>query len=140
MVAAAVRTIFAQPNRQAASQQLQEVVHALEGRWPGAVQTLREAEEAVLASMAIPQEHWTHISSTNILERLNKEVKRRTDVVGVSPDIPVVIRLVGAVLLEIDDEWQIERRYFRRESMQKLKEPLSAQGTAASPLRLAPVR
>jgi putative transposase len=139
MVAAAVRTIFAQPNRQAAGQQLQEVVHALEGRWPGAVRTLREAEEDILAYMAFPQEHWTRIYSTNILERLNKEVKRRTDVVGVFPDVPWVIRLVGAVLLEVDDEWQIERRYFSLESMQKLKEPLAEQ-TASSPLRLAPVR
>lgn len=140
MVAAAVRTIFAQPNRQAAGQQLQEVVHALEGRWSGAARTLLEAEEDVLAYMAFPQEHWTRIYSTNVLERLNKEVKRRTDVVGVFPDVPSVIRLVGAVLLEIDDEWQIERRYFSLESMQKLKEPVAAQTTTSSPLRLAPVR
>jgi putative transposase len=140
MVAAAVRTIFAQPNRQAAGQQLQEVVQALQARWPQAAKVLVEAEEDVLAYMAFPREHWTRIFSTNVLERLNREVKRRTEVVGVFPDVPSVLRLVGAVLLEIDDEWQIERRYFSLESMQKLKEPLVDQMTASSPLRLAPVR
>ncbi len=86
MVAAAVRTIFAQPDRQAAGQQLQEVVKALQGRWPGAAKTLSEAEDDVLAYMAFPQDHWTRLYSTNPLERLNREVKRRTDIVGVFPD------------------------------------------------------
>jgi putative transposase len=140
MVAAAVRTIFAQPNRQAAGQQLQEVVQALQARWPQAAKVLTQAEEDVLAYMAFPREHWTRIFSTNVLERLNREVKRRTEVVGVFPDVPSILRLVGAVLLEIDDEWQIERRYFSLESMQKLKEPLAEQMTTSSPLRLAPVR
>lgn len=140
MVAAAVRTIFAQPNRQAAGQQLQEVVQALQTRWPQAAQVLREAEEDVLAYMAFPHEHWTRIFSTNMLERLNREVKRRTDVVGVFPDVPSVIRLVGAVLVEIDDEWQVERRYFSVESMHKLSEPEQGTGTPAMALRLAPVR
>lgn len=140
MVAAAVRTIFAQPNRQAAGQQLQEVVQALQPRWPQAAKVLLEAEEDVLAYMAFPREHWTRIFSTNVLERLNREVKRRTEVVGVFPDVPSIIRLVGAVLLEIDDEWQIERRYFSLESIHKLKEPTAAQTTTSSPLRLAPVR
>jgi transposase-like protein len=134
LVAAAVRTIFAQPNRQAAGQQLQEVVQALQGRWPDAARTLTQAEEDILAYMAFPQDHWTRISSTNVLERLNKEVKRRTDVVGVFPDVPSMIRLVGAALLESDDEWQIERRYFSLEPL------TTAQAMASSPLRLAPVR
>jgi putative transposase len=140
MVAAAVRTIFAQPNRQAAGQQLQEVVQALQARWPQAAKVLVEAEEDVLAYMAFPREHWTRIFSTNVLERLNREVKRRTEVVGVFPDTSSVIRLVGAVLLEIDDEWQIERRYFSQESMHKLIEPSANQMAVSSPLRLAPVR
>jgi hypothetical protein len=139
MVAAAVRTIFAQPHRQAAGQHLQEVVQALQVRWPQAAKVLVEAEEDVLAYMALPHEHWARIFSTNVLERLHREVKRRTDVVGVFPDVPSAVRLVGAVLLEIDDEWQVERRYFSLESRHKLTEP---QGTAtpALPLRLAPVR
>lgn len=90
MVAAAVRTIFAQPNRQAAGQQLQEVVQALQARWKEAAKVLIEAEEDVLAYMAFPREHWTRIFSTNVLERLNREVKRRTEVVGVFPDTPGV--------------------------------------------------
>lgn len=139
MVAAAVRTIFAQPHRQAAGHQLQEVVQALQARWPGEAKVLVEAEEDVLAYIAFPREHWTRIFSTRVLERLNLEVKRRTEVVGVFPDVVSMIRL-GAVLLEIDDEWQIELRYFSLESMHKLKEPLVDQVTASSPLRLAPVR
>jgi transposase-like protein len=103
MVAVAVRTIFAQPDRRAAGQQLQEVVQALQGRWPGAAKALAEAEDDVLAYMAFPQDHWTRLYSTNPLERLNREVKRRTDIVGVFPDHDAIIRLVGAVLLEMDD-------------------------------------
>lgn len=140
MVAAAVRTIFAQPNREAAGQQLKEVVKALEGRWPKAAQVLFEAEDDVLAYMAFPQDHWTRVYSTNPLERLNREVKRRTDIVGVFPDQDSVIRLVGSVLLEIDDEWQIERRYFSQDSMRKLREPSSDIPASPGPLRLGPIR
>jgi transposase-like protein len=143
VVAAAVRTIFAQPDRQAAGQQLQEVVRALEARWPQAAPILAAAEEDVLAYMAFPREHWTRIYSTNLLERLNKEVKRRSDVVGVFPDVPSVLRLVGAILLEIDDEWQVERRYFSQESMRQLTHPgdlASSLSPALTPLRIAPVR
>ncbi len=140
MVAAAVRTIFAQPNRQAAGQQLQEVVKALEGRWSKAANVLLEAEDDVLAYMTFPQEHWTRIYSTNPLERLNREVKRRTDVVGVFPDQDSVIRLVGSVLLEIDDEWHIERRYFSQDSMRKLHEPPAEIPSSPGPLRLGPIR
>jgi putative transposase len=140
MVAAAVRTIFAQPTRQAAGQQLQEVVNALEGRWPKAANVLLEAEEDVLAYMAFPQDHWTRLYSTNPLERLNREVKRRTGLIGVFPDQDAVIRLVGSVLLEIDDEWHIERRYFSQESMRKLREPLSEPFPAPGALRIGPIR
>jgi putative transposase len=138
MVAAAVRTIFAQPTRAAASQQLQEVVSALGDRWAQAAQVLATAEDDVLAYMTFPQEHWTRIYSTNLLERLNREVKRRSEVVGIFPDVPSVVRLVGAVLLELDDEWQIERRYFNQDSMRRLLDPVPE--TTLLPLRLAPVR
>lgn len=112
MVAAALRTIFAQPGRDAAGQQLDEVVQPAQARWPKAAELLAEAEEDVLAYMAFPPEHWSRIYSTNPLERLIKEIKRRTYVVGVFPDQASVIRLVGSVLMEIADDWQVTRRYF----------------------------
>ena len=140
VVAATVRTIFAQPDRQAAGEQLREVARLLESRWPAAAPLLLAAEEDVLAYMAFPREHWTRLYSTNLLERLNREVKRRTDVVGVFPDVPAVIRLVGAVLLELDDEWEVERRYFSQESMRKLLTPESLLEPVAVAPRLAPVR
>ena len=140
VVAATVRTIFAQPDRQAAGEQLREVGRLLESRWSAAAQVLLAAADDVLAYMAFPREHWTRLYSTNVLERLNREVKRRTDVVGVFPDVPAVVRLVGAVLLELDDEWQVERRYFSQESMRKLLTPESVLEPAAVAPRLAPVR
>jgi transposase-like protein len=91
--------------------------------------------------MAFPREHRTRLYSTNLLERLNREVKRRTDVVGVFPDGPSAIRLVGAVLLELDDEWQVERRYFSLESMRKLTVPdMPMEEVRGAAPRLAPVR
>jgi transposase-like protein len=139
-VAAVVRTLFAQPDRTSASQQLAEVVERMQPRWPKAAQLLAAAEDDILAYMSFPNEHWTRIYSTNVLERLNKEVKRRTNVVGVFPDEPSVLRLVGAVLLEIADEWEIERRYFSLESMHKLIDPNADLIRAVSTLRMAPVR
>lgn len=139
-VAAVVRTIFAQPDRTRASQQLAEVVERMEPRWSKAAQLLSDAEDDVLAYLSFPPEHWTRSYSTNILERLTKEVKRRTHVVGVFPDEPSVLRLGGAVLLEIADEWELERRYFSLESMHKLIDPNADLITAVSTLRMAPVR
>jgi putative transposase len=139
MVAAAMRTIFAQPNREAAGQQRAEVVQAMQPRWPKAAQVLERGAEDSLTYMAFPMEHWTRIYSTNPLERLNREVKRRTDVVGIFPDAPAVIRLVGAILMETHDEWQVNRRYFSLESMHKLLHPEPLLSTKPVPLRLAPV-
>jgi putative transposase len=139
MVAAALRTFFAQPNRQAAGQQLQEVVRAMLPRWPKAAQLVAEAEEDILAYMAFPLEHWTRIYSTNPLERLNREVKRRTNVVGVFPDEAAAVRLIGAVLLEQADEWEVDRRYFSQESMRRLTEPEPWPLVDATPFRLAPI-
>lgn len=139
IVAAALRTIFAQPDREAAGQQLAEVVGAMRSRWPKAAELLQQAEEDILAYMAFPPEHWSRIYSTNPLERLNKEIKRRTYVVGVFPDQPSVIRLVGSVLMEIADEWQVTRRYFSQESMNKLLDPEPLVVSEPAPFRLAPV-
>jgi len=89
--------------------------------------------------MAFPQKHWTRIHSTNPLERLNKEGKRRTNVVGVFPDQSSVIRLAGSILMEIDDEWQAaDRRYFSLETMHALTHP-EAFLEDLGPLRLAPI-
>jgi putative transposase len=140
VVAAAIRTIFAQPDREAAGQQLQEVAKAMQSRWSRAAKTIAAAEDDVLAYMAFPPEHWTRIYSTNPLERLNKEIKRRTKVVGVFPDEPSVDRLVGSILMETSDEWQVGRRYFSKESMRKLYAPNEALVDEPAPLRLAPVR
>lgn len=142
LVAALVRTVFAQPNRELAKRQVSEVVRVVEARWPKAATVLRDAEDDVLAYMAFPQEHWTRIYSTNPLERLNREIRRRTDVVGVFPDEAAALRLVGALLLERADEWEVERRPFSLESMRKLTAPDPADLLAAEPqpLRLPPTR
>jgi len=142
VVAAVLRTIFAQGNRAAAGQQLEQVVGFMSERWPRAAELLESAEDDILAYMAFPSEHWAQIYSTNPLERLNKEVKRRTNVVGIFPDDESTLRLAGAVLKELDDDWQVGRRYFSLESMNKLQ-PVTAAPIllqAAGPLRLEPVR
>jgi len=139
IVAAAIRTVFAQRNEEAARQQLGEVLKAMEARWPKAAEVLARGEEEVLTYMSFPQEHWTRIYSTNPLERLNKEVKRRTNVVGIFPNTDAVLRLVGSVLLEIHEEWQVGRRYFGQESMRKLKAPGENELTHTPALRLAPI-
>lgn len=139
MVAAALRTVFAQPNQDAARRQLRAVYEAMLSRWPKAAQVLIDGENDILAYMVFPQEHWKRIYSNNVLERLNKEVKRRTNVVGVFPDEPSVIRLVGAVLQEQADEWQVAKRYFSLESMHKLYNPQPLLMAEVIPFTLAPV-
>jgi transposase-like protein len=139
IVAAAIRTIFAQPSQEAARQQLAEVVKAMEPRWPKAAEVLMAAEDDVLTYMTFPPEHWSRIYSTNPLERVNREVKRRTNVVGIFPNVDAVLRLVGSVLIEVHEEWQAGRRYFSLESMRRLYEPVEERLTLPSPLRLAPI-
>lgn len=139
VVAAALRTIFAQPDQAAARRQLEAVYEAMCKRWPKAAQVLIEAENDILAYMEFPQEHWKRIYSNNILERLNREVRRRTNVVGVFPDEPSVIRLVGAILQEQADEWQIAYRYFSLELMRKLYNPQPLVIAEVVPFTLAPV-
>ena len=139
MVASALRTIFTQPDQEAAHRQLRAVYDAMVVRWPKAAEVLINAEEDILAYMVFPREHWTRIYSNNVLERLNKEVKRRTNVVGVFPDEASVIRLVGAVLQEQADDWQIARRYFSLDSMRKLYDPQPLIVAEPVPFTLAPV-
>lgn len=111
-VAALVRTIFAQPDLEAARRQLDQVCATLQRRFPQVVSMLQEAAEEVLTYMHFPSEHWRQIHSTNPLERLNRELARRFDVVGIFPNPQAVLRLLGAVLEEIHEDWMVSRRYF----------------------------
>lgn len=121
MVLAAIKTIFAQPSQAEATQQLEEVAKAIRRKAPKAAQLLEEACEDVLAYMAFPAAHWRQIHSTNPLERLIREIRRRTRVVGIFPTEGSLLRLVGMLLLEQDDEWQAaERAYFSQQSMARL--------------------
>jgi transposase-like protein len=120
MVAATVRTIFEQPNRAAAETQLLLVIESLQARFPQVVQLLLEAEAEILTFYDFPVEHRRQIYSTNPLERLNKELKRRSAVVGIFPNRGAVLRLFGALLAEQNDEWVVGHRYFSETSMRKL--------------------
>jgi transposase-like protein len=123
MVAATIRTVFVQPDADAARQQWRKVADGFRSRYPHLAQLLDQAEDEVLAYLAFPREHWRQLWSNNPQERLNKEVKRRTDVVGIFPNARAIVRLVGAVLAEQHDEWQVGRRYFSAESVAKLLPP-----------------
>jgi transposase-like protein len=122
LVAATIRTVFAQPTVEAARAQWRQVADGFRSRFPRLADLMDEAEADVLAYLAFPSAHWRQIWSTNPLERLNKEIKRRTDVVGIFPTTGAVVRLVGALLSEQHDEWQVGRRYFSAESMALLRQ------------------
>jgi transposase-like protein len=120
MVAATIRTVFFQPDADNARATWRRVADGFRPRWPRLAQLLDTAEDEVLAYLAFPQEHWRQIWSNNPQERLNKEIKRRTDVVGIFPNDRAIVRLVGSVLAEQHDEWAVARRYFSAESLSKL--------------------
>jgi putative transposase len=118
MVAAAIRTIFAQPDAEHVHEQFEQIATMLGRQLPKVEQMMRDAKDDLLAFTAFPVAHWKKIWSTNPLERLNREVKRRTDVVGVFPNPEALLRLAGAVLVEAHDEWQVsDRRYLSEGSM-----------------------
>ena len=118
LVSAALRNIFRQPSLEAARDAVTRAIELLEPKWSEAAELLRQAEEDVLAYMHFPEPHWRQIKSTNPLERLNKEIRRRTNVVGIFPNDPSVLRLVTMLLVEQNDEWAVAaRRYFSLESM-----------------------
>ena len=117
LVATLVRSIFDQVDANAVWAQHGRVVEQLLERFPDAADLLAEAAPDVLAFSTFPHEHWRQIWSNNPQERLNKEVRRRTDVVGIFPNRAAIIRLVGAVLAEQHDEWTVARRYLGVESL-----------------------
>ena len=120
-VASAVRSIFDQPDASTTRAQHMRVTDQLTERFPDAAAMLEQAETDILAFTAFPEAHWRQIRSNNPQERLNKEIRRRTDVVGIFPDRASVIRLVGMVLAEQHDEWAVGRRYMSAESLAKAR-------------------
>ncbi len=121
LVATLVRSIFAQPSRDEVEAQHARVVEQLAARFPQAAELLAEGREDLLAFRLLPAEHWRQIWSNNPQERLNREIRRRTDVVGIFPTREAVIRLVGAVLAEQHEEWAVARRYMSAESLTKAR-------------------
>lgn len=117
MVAALLRQVFAQPGQAEARAHWRQVADQLRSRFPKAAALMDEAEDDVLAHMGFPAAHRVKIHSTNPLERLNKEVKRRTDMVGIFPNEASIKRLVGAVLMEQNDEWLLAQRYMTLETL-----------------------
>ncbi len=136
MVAAAIRTIFAQPTADTVREAVENVAATLERQFPAVAGMLRDARDEITAFADFPQAHWRKLWSTNPLERLNKEVKRRTDVVGIFPDDASLLRLASCVLIEAHDEWQVaDRRYLSEASMALLNPP---EPTALQPRRDEP--
>jgi transposase-like protein len=117
LVAAGIRTVFAQPDATSSREQWRRVADGFRERFPKLADLLDAAEDDVLAYLAVPRAHWRQVWSTNPLERLNKEVQRRSDVVGIFPNAAAVTRLIGMVLAEQHDEWQVGRRYLSADSL-----------------------
>ncbi len=117
MIATAIRQIFASESAAEAHERLAGVAGALQGSAPKVARLLLDAEEELLAFMAFPADHWSKLRSTNPLERVNREVGRRSDVVGIYPNDAALIRLAGALLIEQNDEWLVGRRYLSVESL-----------------------
>jgi putative transposase len=122
MIAAAIRTAFTQETAEAAHEEWRAVADRLRDRFRKLAELMDEAEDDVLAHMAFPKHHWRQLHSTNPLERLNGEIKRRTDVVAIFPNEDAIVRLVGALLLEQNDEWAVTRRYMTLETLDGLSD------------------
>jgi len=137
MASAALRQAFLQPDQASARQTWRHVADQLRPRWPKLGKLMDDSEDDVLAYMAFPPQHRTKLHSTNPLERLNKEVKRRADVVGIFPSEASIIRLIGAVLLEANDEWQMQHRYMGVEAMGEMLNPPLTNETLQLPPKAA---
>ncbi len=121
-VVAMLKTIFAQDTAKAAHDQWRSVAEALRPKFPKLADLMDTSREDVLIYMTFPREHWPQISSTNPIERLNGEIKRRSDVIGIFPNTEAILRLVGALMLEQTDEWAVARRYMTLESLAQVSE------------------
>ena len=130
VVLAMINTVFAQQTQEAAIAQWRSVADQLRTKFPRLSALMDDAETDVLAFMSFPKSHRVQIHSTNPLERLNAEIKRRTNVVGIFPNDAAITRLVGALLLEQNDEWQLQRRYLPLEGLQSLAENQTARLSA----------
>lgn len=122
MLAALIRPIFNAETGAEARELLGEAIERLERPLPKVAAMLERAEEDLLAFYAFPVEHWRKLRSTNPLERLNREIGRRTDVVGIFPDDASLIRLVTSLVIEQNDEWLVGRRYLSLDSLAPLLE------------------
>ncbi len=120
-VASAVRSIFDQPDASTTREQHMRIADQLAERFGAAAELLEQAGPDILAFTSFPEAHWRQVRSNNPQERLNKEIRRRTDVVGIFPDRAAVIRLVGMVLCEQHDEWAVGRRYMSAESLARAR-------------------
>lgn len=123
MVAAVIRTAFVQEDQAQARAQWREMADKLRARFPKLGELMDSAEDDVLAFMAFPKEHWPQLASTNPLERVHKEIKRRANVIGIFPNDAAIVRLVGTLLAEQNDEWQITRRYMSLEALARVISP-----------------
>lgn len=128
-VATLVRTIFDQPDAVQVHAQSDRVAGALTERFPAAAEHLLDVREDLLAFTAYPRSIWRQIWSNNPQERLNREIRRRTDVVGIFPDRDAAIRLIGAVLVEQHDEWAEKRRYMSIETLAKIEAETTSSDT-----------
>ena len=142
MIAAAIRGIFQATSLAEARQRLAEVVDRLQPAAPKVAGLLEAAESELLAFYELPREHWSKLRSTNPLERVNREIGRRTDVVGIFPNDAALLRLAGALLIEQNDEWLIARRYLSQESLELVlvDEPAPKEATQLTPALSHPRR
>lgn len=132
MVSAAIGTVFVQDSADAARAQWRTVADQLRGKFAKLGALMDDAENDVLAFMSFPRAHWPQIYSTNPLERLNAEIKRRTNVVGIFPNDAAIVRLVGAMMLEQNDEWSLNRRYMQLEGLQTLSDTVPTRLSAVT--------
>ena len=131
-VMAAIKTIFAHTEPDAVAKQWDQVADTLAESFPKVASMMREAKEDVLAFRGFPRAHWQKVWSNNPIERLNKEIKRRADVVEIFPNPAAFLRLATAVVIEAHDEWQVTRRYVSDVSMDELKVVIAAKQRAAT--------